>query len=67
MLSWAAAWGNWLIPKNHSRYSKRKVKAIEPPSTAFMPSSDKVFRWPGAKEPMPPIWIPIEAKLAKAT
>ena len=39
--------------------------AKEPPKTAFIPNSDKVFRCPGASEPIPPIWMPIEAKLAK--
>ena len=39
--------------------------AKEPPKTAFIPNSDKVFRCPGAREPIPPIWIPMEAKLAK--
>ena len=40
-------------------------EAKEPPRTAFIPNSDKVFLWPGAKDPMPPICIPMEAKLAK--
>ena len=39
--------------------------AIEPPIKAFIPNLESVFRCPGAKEPMPPIWIPMEAKLAK--
>ena len=40
-------------------------EAIVPPINAFIPNSDNVLRCPGAKEPIPPIWIPIEAKLAK--
>ncbi len=40
-------------------------EAIVPPIKARMPNSDKVLRCPGAKEPMPPICMPIEAKFAK--
>ena len=40
-------------------------EANEPPSTALSPNSERVLRWLGAKAPIPPIWIPIEAKLAK--
>ncbi len=32
-----------------------RSEAIEPPISAFIPNSDKVFRCPGAKDPMPPI------------
>ncbi len=39
-------------------------EAIEPPKSALKPNSDNVLRWPGANEPIPPICIPIEAKLA---
>jgi len=39
--------------------------AIDPPIRAFIPNLDKVLRCPGAREPMPPICIPIEAKFAK--
>lgn len=35
-----------------------------PPKTAFRPNSERVLRWLGASAPIPPIWIPIEAKLA---
>ena len=35
-----------------------------PPKTAFKPNSERVLRWLGARAPMPPIWMPIEAKLA---
>lgn len=40
-------------------------EAMLPPINAFTPNSDKVFLCPGANEPMPPIWIPMLAKLAK--
>ena len=39
-------------------------EAIVPPTKALNPNSDNIFLFDGAKEPMPPIWIPIEAKLA---
>ena len=39
--------------------------AIEPPSTARMPKRARSPRRSGARLPMPPIWIAIEAKLAK--
>ena len=35
-----------------------------PANNAFKPNSDKSFLLEGAKEPIPPICIPIEAKLA---
>ena len=38
--------------------------AILPPIRAFIPNLDKVFLCPGAKDPIPPIWIPMDAKLA---
>ena len=39
-------------------------EARVPPSTARMPNSERVFRWPGAREPIPPICMPMEAKFA---
>ena len=39
-------------------------EANEPPKTAFKPNSDRVLRWLGASAPIPPICMPIEAKLA---
>ena len=39
--------------------------AILPPISAFIPNFDKVLRCPGANDPIPPIWIPMEAKFAK--
>src|SRR5690606_27275071 len=39
--------------------------ASEPPSTAFRPKRASSARRSGASEPMPPIWIAIELKLAK--
>jgi hypothetical protein len=38
--------------------------AIVPPIKAFIPNFDNVFLCPGAKDPIPPIWIPIDAKFA---
>ena len=40
-------------------------EAIVPPIKAFIPNSDNTFLCPGAKEPIPPICIPIDAKFAK--
>lgn len=42
-----------------------RSEATVPPIRALIPNSDKVFLFPGAKDPIPPIWIPIDAKLAK--
>ena len=39
--------------------------ATVPPIRALIPNLAKVDLWLGASTPMPPIWIPIEAKLAK--
>ena len=39
-------------------------EAMVPPIKAFMPNLESVLRCPGANEPMPPICMPIEAKLA---
>ena len=39
--------------------------ATEPPSTARMPKRAMSCRRSGASEPMPPIWMAMEAKLAK--
>ena len=39
--------------------------ATVPPIRALTPNLAKVPLWLGAKTPIPPIWIPIEAKLAK--
>ena len=30
-------------------------EASEPPKTAFMPNEESTLRWPGAKDPIPPI------------
>ena len=38
--------------------------AIVPPIKAFMPNLDNCLRCPGANEPIPPIWMPIDAKFA---
>ena len=40
-------------------------QAIVPPTSAFSPSSVRFRRWLGASWLIPPIWMPIEAKLAK--
>ena len=38
--------------------------AIEPPIKAFIPNSERTFLCPGAKDPIPQNWIPMEAKIA---
>jgi ribokinase len=45
--------------------AQRIIRASEPPSTAFRPKRARSARRSGASEPMPPIWIAIELKLAK--
>ena len=40
------------------------MEANVPPTSARIPNSDSNFRCPGASEPIPPIWIPMEAKFA---
>ena len=39
-------------------------EAIVPPISALSPNSESVLRCFGASEPIPPIWMPIDAKLA---
>lgn len=55
---------NWCYPRIVPAMVADNREAKEPPKTALIPNSDNVFRCPGAREPIPPIWIPIEAKLA---
>ena len=38
---------------------------IVPPIKALNPNSERLRFWLGAMAPIPPIWIPIEEKLAK--
>ena len=42
-----------------------KKQATVPPIRALMPNSVRVLRWLGAIAPIPPIWMPMEAKFAK--
>ena len=42
-----------------------KRDANVPANKALIPNSESSFLLLGAREPIPPIWIPIEAKFAK--
>lgn len=60
----AHLWLGGFYPKIIPAMAADSREANDPPSTARMPNSERVLRWPGAKEPMPPIWMPMDAKLA---
>ena len=47
--------GNSVYPKIIPATVAEIKEAMDPPNNAFMPNLERVFRCPGASEPMPPI------------
>jgi hypothetical protein len=63
-LSLTKAWVLQIYPNNIPAMVAVSSAAQVPPISALIPKAAKVLRCPGARTPIPPICIPIEAKFA---